>query len=68
MTQQEFEIAKLPSNVENLLDEVNAKLTRNCEHHAYNDLIDYVEYPSWFVGHEGQRLLYLCIQVLKDIP
>lgn len=65
--QDEFvEVSKV-ENVNKLLEKVETKLVTSYQISAYNYLIEYVENPEWFTSHEGQRLLGLCLEILRAI-
>jgi hypothetical protein len=57
----------IAEQVEHALQKADGLPLNTSQATAFNYLIDYQENPEWFASHEGQRLVGLCIEVLKDM-
>lgn len=67
MTKQELEKARVPAEVEKLLDAVEPLLATDYQKSAYDFLIEYLEYPDWFQSREGGCLIILSLEVLHSL-
>lgn len=53
--------------ITDLLDRVESLTRKDYQKTAYSYLIDYSENPEWVFSHEGERLVGLCIEILKSL-
>ena len=67
MSDKYLDEAKKPENIKKLLDKTNNLNGPPSSEMAWNYLVDYLEEPSWFQSHEGQRLLMLSIMILEEL-